>query len=100
MRILVAGISFIALTACQQQKMVLRPEPARVAVFSDAARESDLQPGGAATQPSVSNPYYASAYAISEGQRLFGWYNCSGCHANGGGGIGPPLIKNEWIYGG
>ena len=32
-------------------------------------------------------------------QRLFGWYNCSGCHANGGGGIGPPLIKQEWTYG-
>jgi cytochrome c oxidase cbb3-type subunit 3 len=31
---------------------------------------------------------------------LFSWYNCVGCHANGGGGIGPPLIKQEWIYGG
>ena len=27
-------------------------------------------------------------------------YNCTGCHANGGGGIGPPLIKSTWIYGG
>ncbi len=33
-------------------------------------------------------------------QRLFTWYNCAGCHSNGGGGIGPPLIKNDWIYGG
>jgi cytochrome c oxidase cbb3-type subunit 3 len=48
----------------------------------------------------VSNPYSGNAYAISEGQRLFNWYNCSGCHANGGGGIGPPLIKTDWIYGG
>ena len=46
------------------------------------------------------NPYEGTAYSISEGKRLFGWYNCSGCHANGGGGMGPPLIKNEWIYGG
>ena len=35
----------------------------------------------------------------SEGQRLFGWYNCAGCHANGGGGMGPPLMDDEWIYG-
>jgi cytochrome c oxidase cbb3-type subunit 3 len=48
----------------------------------------------------VTNPYNSSAYDISEGQRLFDWYNCSGCHAHGGGGIGPPLIKPSWIYGG
>ena len=37
---------------------------------------------------------------INEGGRLYNWYNCSGCHANGAGGIGPPLIKQQWIYGG
>jgi cytochrome c oxidase cbb3-type subunit 3 len=25
--------------------------------------------------------------------------NCSGCHANGGGGMGPALMDDEWIYG-
>lgn len=50
--------------------------------------------------PQVNNPSHGSAYDISEGQRLYSWYNCSGCHANGGGAIGPPLIKTEWIYGG
>ena len=25
--------------------------------------------------------------------------NCTGCHANGGGGIGPPLMDAEWRYG-
>lgn len=50
--------------------------------------------------PSVVNPSHGIAYDISEGQRLFNWYNCSGCHANGGGAIGPPLIKKNWIYGG
>ena len=48
----------------------------------------------------VNNPYNATAYDISEGKRLFDWFNCSGCHADGGGGIGPPLIKEHWIYGG
>ena len=37
--------------------------------------------------------------AVSEGQRLFSWYNCAGCHAKGGGGMGPPLMDDEWIYG-
>jgi cytochrome c oxidase cbb3-type subunit III len=30
---------------------------------------------------------------------LFGWYNCAGCHSNGGGGMGPPLMDDKWIYG-
>jgi cytochrome c oxidase cbb3-type subunit 3 len=71
-----------------------------VIVYGGAARESQLQPGGAQSEPRVANPDEGNALAISEGQRLFGVYNCSGCHANGGGAIGPPLIKDQWIYGG
>ena len=36
---------------------------------------------------------------MSEGKRLFTWMNCSGCHAQGGGGMGPPLMDDRWIYG-
>jgi cytochrome c oxidase cbb3-type subunit III len=36
---------------------------------------------------------------LAEGKRLYGWYNCAGCHFAGGGGIGPPLMDDEWIYG-
>src|SRR5881227_440650 len=61
---------------------------------------ADFEPGGSLPHYQPSNPYDKSAYAISEGQRLFDWYNCSGCHSHGGGGMGPPLIKKEWIYGG
>ena len=32
-------------------------------------------------------------------QRLYTEFNCVECHAHGGGGIGPPLIDDEWIYG-
>jgi cytochrome c oxidase cbb3-type subunit 3 len=48
----------------------------------------------------VKNPYEGNAYALSEGQRLFSAYNCVGCHAHGGGGSGPPLMDDQWIYGG
>jgi cytochrome c oxidase cbb3-type subunit 3 len=40
-----------------------------------------------------------NAYDISQGKRLFRWYNCSGCHANGGGGMGPALMDAGWRYG-
>jgi cytochrome c oxidase cbb3-type subunit 3 len=36
---------------------------------------------------------------VSEGKRLYNQMNCSGCHFQGGGGIGPPLMDAEWIYG-
>lgn len=37
--------------------------------------------------------------AIAAGKQLFNAMNCSGCHFNGGGGIGPALMDNVWIYG-
>jgi cytochrome c oxidase cbb3-type subunit 3 len=91
------GLTF---TACQREKRETRPAPARTVVYDSGAVQSDLEPGGVKPAPGVSNPDTGSAYAISEGQRLFDWYNCSGCHSHGGGGMGPPLIKEQWIYGG
>jgi cytochrome c oxidase cbb3-type subunit 3 len=98
--ILLVGLCLSALSGCQREKRELRPSPTRLVVFADAARESDIQPGGRQSQPNIPNPSHGSAYEISEGKRLFDWYNCSGCHAGGGGGMGPPLIKTDWIYGG
>src|SRR6478672_1350684 len=76
MRFSAAILCILALTACQREKRELRPSPARVFVFGDAARQDDLQPGGAKTMPHVENPSHGNAYDISEGQRLFNWYNC------------------------
>ena len=42
----------------------------------------------------------ANAYHLAQGQRLYAWMNCAGCHAHGGGGMGPPLRDDEWRYGG
>jgi cytochrome c oxidase cbb3-type subunit III len=45
------------------------------------------------------NEYENNAQALSEGKRLFSQMNCTGCHAHGGGSIGPPLMDSKWIYG-
>ena len=92
--LLLAGCLIFA--GCQREKRDVRPSPTRLAVYGNAAKESALRPGGAISpQAVVTNPYNSSGYDISEGQRLYNWYNCVGCHANGGGGIGPPLIKSN-----
>lgn len=41
-----------------------------------------------------------NAYAIAQGQQLYSWMNCVGCHSHGGGGMGPALTDDEWRYGG
>jgi cytochrome c oxidase cbb3-type subunit 3 len=49
--------------------------------------------------PAPSTPIEENAYAVSQGKRLYRWYNCNGCHAGGGGGIGPALMDERWRYG-
>lgn len=44
--------------------------------------------------------YQDNAFRVSNGQLYFAWMNCSGCHANGGGGMGPALMDSKWRYGG
>jgi cytochrome c oxidase cbb3-type subunit III len=54
--------------------------------------------------PPPSNPpgdhYQRDAYDVQQGKRLYSWMNCVGCHSHGGGGMGPALMDNYWIYGG
>ena len=54
----------------------------------------------ASKEPGVSrNPYAGNAWGVGQGKRLYTLYNCVGCHANGGGGMGPALMDDRWIYG-
>jgi cytochrome c oxidase cbb3-type subunit III len=87
------------LASCNRETRLLRQSPpAQDAI--DSVQVSGLSPGLYPLPPRpTSNIYQESAFAVSEGQKLFDQYNCSGCHAHGGGGIGPPLMDNNWIYG-
>jgi cytochrome c oxidase cbb3-type subunit III len=62
--------------------------------------DAPLRPGTSAP-PRVDDkgPYDDQAWAVAEGARLYVWYGCAGCHANGGGGMGPALMDEEWRYG-
>jgi cytochrome c oxidase cbb3-type subunit III len=89
----------LAYSACSREDRQLRPSPSASEIIN-TVQVSGLNPGANPVSPPPTPPYYQeSAYAVSEGQTLFNQYNCVGCHANGGGGIGPPLMGNYWIYG-
>jgi cytochrome c oxidase cbb3-type subunit 3 len=47
----------------------------------------------------IGDHYQRSAFDVQQGKRLYAWMNCTGCHAHGGGGIGPALMDADWIYG-
>ena len=66
---------------------------------ADAVRLTPLQPGAADGPQRTRSPYQDNAYGISEGKRLYSAFNCNGCHAAGGGAIGPALMDSRWIYG-
>lgn len=89
----------LALVSCEQQTTSRQAVAGPGGLETPTAIQSDLRPGGTQRAVNVANPFEGDATAISEGRRLYNWYNCVGCHFNGGGGMGPPLMDDEWIYG-
>lgn len=98
LRAIAVGLTAISVFGCEREERRFRESPPGVTPNA-IVRVSALQPGVPVDTTHMSNPYENNAYAISEGQRLYGWFNCAGCHANGGGGMGPPLMDDRWIYG-
>lgn len=97
----IAVIAVILTASCQREQRNPRPAAARFSTLSSLPPESALMPGGSVPQAAINSPYEGNAWAISEGQTLYRWFNCAGCHSGrGGGGIGPALNDNAWIYGG
>jgi cytochrome c oxidase cbb3-type subunit III len=93
-----AVIAALAMAGCEREQRRFQ-EPAPTAVSSPSIALSELQAGPPTSPPGLPNPYEDNAYAVNEGKRLYAWFNCEGCHAKGGGGIGPPLMDASWVYG-
>jgi cytochrome c oxidase cbb3-type subunit III len=96
---LALGLSMTAMTGCEREERQFRELPHMSGRSNLPVRLTDLQPGQPLPSRIGGGRYENNAYAMSEGKRLYQWYNCSGCHFQGGGGIGPPLMDDEWIYG-
>lgn len=95
--LLIVFAGAVLLVSCEGR---LTPRADGGTEISQSQRQIELQPGVATPMTKLKNPYENDAYAMAEGRRLYQWYNCSGCHFAGGGGIGPPLMDDDWIYGG
>ena len=95
---MVAGLLAIGVTGCEREARRYRDLPAG-ADRQASVRVGQLQPGGMQPEAPVESPFQNNAWGMGEGKRLYQNYNCSGCHAMGGGGIGPALMDDKWIYG-
>jgi cytochrome c oxidase cbb3-type subunit 3 len=85
---------------CRREEREFQVAPPPPSPAGDAI-VSGLRPGGTPpAPPPPSNPFAGEANALSQGRQLYEAYNCVGCHAHGGGGMGPPLMDDQWIYGG
>lgn len=95
-----------ALVGCEREERNFPDQPMRpVTLVPDNpfARPSMLYAGepplgGAEFDPALPG-YKETAYAISAGSTLYAMFNCVGCHAKGGGAMGPAFMDKTWIYG-
>jgi cytochrome c oxidase cbb3-type subunit 3 len=90
----------LLLTACKREEREFRSDPPVAAALDEVA----VMPGGISGAPPAvdraqGHPFAANAYQLSEGKRLYDWFNCSGCHAKGGGASGPAFTDAWWRYG-
>jgi cytochrome c oxidase cbb3-type subunit 3 len=92
------ALAVVAAAACEREARPFRELP-MASSRTPAEAQTPLVPGAPSASTAGESPFQANAWAISEGQRLYAAYNCVGCHAHGGGAIGPPLMDDEWIYG-
>jgi cytochrome c oxidase cbb3-type subunit 3 len=99
--LLATGLLLALLAGCEREQRASRPRVAPVAevkapVLINASGNNRAK---AAWRNPQDADYENNAYLLAGGKRLFEWFNCTGCHFNGGGGIGPALMDEKWLYG-
>jgi cytochrome c oxidase cbb3-type subunit 3 len=93
----------LSLAACERERRYLEKPlstPDAVAQADSVAEQQPGQPGRGMRAVGAKGGYNQdNAYEVSQGRLLYRWFNCVGCHAQGGGAIGPALMDEKWIYG-
>lgn len=99
--LLVLAVGGLTLAACDREEHHSRSKPIGETVAAGQSPDT-IFPGGSQPAPldARAKLYDNNANAIAQGQQLYSQMNCVGCHAHGGGGMGPALMDNEWRYGG
>jgi cytochrome c oxidase cbb3-type subunit III len=92
----ISSLTFFALSAAfAQEADPLQNSAPKISLVPIAPGEAE---------PINEQSAHGRAYAddpemIAAGKQLYQAFNCVGCHFNGGGGMGPPLMDNKWLFG-
>jgi cytochrome c oxidase cbb3-type subunit 3 len=100
-RLVLLACAAIALGGCDREEHHSRAKPIGETVPAGASAPTIFP--GSSSPPALdarARLYDNNANAISAGQTLYTQMNCVGCHSHGGGGMGPPLMDDQWRYGG
>jgi cytochrome c oxidase cbb3-type subunit 3 len=95
----------ILLNGCEREERQLHQSanaskpPIAISAAGSPPQLTHVQAGPSVTEPRTTNSDESRAYDVAQGKQWFTWYNCNGCHANGGGDKGPALMDDLWIYG-
>jgi cytochrome c oxidase cbb3-type subunit 3 len=96
------ALAALLLASCQREDREYRANPV-TAESQEKIALSPLSPGPSLPvelRTGMGKGYEENAFHVSQGKKLYAWFNCNGCHSNGGGGSGPPLMDDLWTYGG
>ena len=98
---LVGAAAAFAIAGCDREEHHSRAKPIGETVPAGESPDT-IFPGSSGALPLDARAalYDNNANAIAQGQQLYLQMNCVGCHSHGGGGMGPPLMDNQWRYGG
>ena len=99
--VIVLCVAGLALGACDREERHSRAKPIGETVPAGESPDT-IWPGDSSPPPldARAKLYDNNAPAIAQGQFLYTRMNCVGCHFHGGGGMGPPLMDDQWRYGG
>jgi cytochrome c oxidase cbb3-type subunit 3 len=91
------------IAGCEREtrRFVATPMPPDPRAHAEAMSEQQAGPAGRGMREVAAAGAYDedSAYTLAQGKIYYRWFNCIGCHAQGGGGMGPALMDANWIYG-
>lgn len=94
------AIGSAAIIGYSQAPRVFRSDPPVTSAL-DQIRFMPVPVSGAPPEIyfALGRPFERTAYDLSQGKRLYGWFGCASCHGEGEGGKGPSFLDGDWIYG-
>jgi len=99
-RLFALAAALVVMVGCEREQRDLRTDPPTADALNDVAPMPN-RIGGAPPDvyPALDAPYENNSYQLSQGKTLYHGFNCDGCHAEGGGAVGPAFLNGWWRYG-